>query len=70
MLAYAIRRLGLSLLILIVVMTAMYTMVFLVPGDPASLALGPRAPDVCADQRQCQPKPPHFRFPYPSKPPI
>jgi ABC-type dipeptide/oligopeptide/nickel transport system permease component len=43
MLAYAIRRLGLSLLILIVVMTAMYTMVFLVPGDPATLALGPRA---------------------------
>jgi ABC-type dipeptide/oligopeptide/nickel transport system permease component len=43
MLAYAIRRLGLSLLILIVVMTAMYAMVFLVPGDPASLALGPRA---------------------------
>lgn len=43
MLAYAIRRLGLSLLILIVVMTTMYAMVFLVPGDPASLALGPRA---------------------------
>lgn len=43
MLAYAIRRLGLSLLILIVVMTAMYAMVFLVPGDPATLALGPRA---------------------------
>lgn len=43
MLAYAIRRLGLSLLILVVVMTAMYAMVFLVPGDPASLALGPRA---------------------------
>ncbi len=43
MLAYAIRRLVLSLLILIVVMTAMYAMVFLVPGDPASLALGPRA---------------------------
>ncbi|MBU9698658.1 ABC transporter permease [Rhodobacteraceae bacterium HSP-20] len=43
MLDYAIRRVGLSLLILIVVMTAMYGMVFLVPGDPASLALGPRA---------------------------
>lgn len=43
MLAYAIRRLGLSVLILIVVMTAMYGMVCLVPGDPASLALGPRA---------------------------
>ena len=43
MLAYAIRRLGLSVLILILVMSAMYAMVFLVPGDPASLALGPRA---------------------------
>jgi ABC-type dipeptide/oligopeptide/nickel transport system permease component len=43
MLAYAIKRVGLALLILIVVMTAMYAMVFLVPGDPASLALGPRA---------------------------
>lgn len=43
MLAYAIRRLGLSVLILVLVMSAMYAMVFLVPGDPASLALGPRA---------------------------
>jgi peptide/nickel transport system permease protein len=43
MLAYAIRRLGLALLILVVVMTAMYAIVFLVPGDPASVALGPRA---------------------------
>ena len=43
MLVYAIKRVGLALLILIVVMTAMYAMVFLVPGDPASLALGPRA---------------------------
>ncbi|MFN0115200.1 MAG: ABC transporter permease [Paracoccaceae bacterium] len=43
MLSYAIRRLGLSVLILIVVMLAMYAMVFLVPGDPASVALGPRA---------------------------
>lgn len=43
MLAYAIKRVGLSVLILIVVMTAMYGLVFLVPGDPASLALGPRA---------------------------
>ena len=53
MLAYAIRRMGLSLLILIVVMLAMYTMVFLVPGDPASLALGPRAtPELKAELRE------------------
>lgn len=53
MLAYAIRRVGLSLLILIVVMLAMYAMVFLVPGDPASLALGPRAtPELKAELRE------------------
>ncbi|MGQ0566635.1 MAG: ABC transporter permease [Gemmobacter sp.] len=52
MLAYAIRRMGLSLLILVVVMLAMYAMVFLVPGDPASLALGPRAtPELKAELR-------------------
>lgn len=43
MLSYAINRVGLALVILCVVMTAMYGMVFLVPGDPASIALGPRA---------------------------
>jgi peptide/nickel transport system permease protein len=42
-LRYAIRRVGLGLLILAVVMTAMYAAVFLIPGDPASVALGPRA---------------------------
>lgn len=43
MLTYAIKRIGLAVVILITVMLAMYAMVFLVPGDPASLALGPRA---------------------------
>ena len=43
MLTYAIKRSLLALLILFVVMLAMYAMVFLVPGDPASIALGPRA---------------------------
>jgi ABC-type dipeptide/oligopeptide/nickel transport system permease component len=43
MLNYAIKRIALALLIICVVMLAMYAMVFLVPGDPASLALGPRA---------------------------
>jgi ABC-type dipeptide/oligopeptide/nickel transport system permease component len=42
-LTYAIKRILLAFLILFVVMLAMYAMVFLVPGDPASLALGPRA---------------------------
>lgn len=43
MLSYAIRRILLAVLILFVVMLAMYGMVFVVPGDPASVALGPRA---------------------------
>ncbi|MBA1140660.1 ABC transporter permease [Mesorhizobium neociceri] len=43
MLAYAVKRIGLGLLILVLVMIAMYAAVFLVPGDPASVALGPRA---------------------------
>ncbi len=43
MLNYAIKRIGLAVLIIFLVMLAMYAMVFLVPGDPASLALGPRA---------------------------
>ena len=41
MLSYALHRVGLALVILFVVMLAMYGMVFLVPGDPASVALGP-----------------------------
>jgi ABC-type dipeptide/oligopeptide/nickel transport system permease component len=50
MLTYALRRIALSVLILIVVMTAMYAMVFLIPGDPASVALGPRAtPELKAE---------------------
>jgi len=52
-LTYAIKRIGLALLIIFVVMLAMYAMVFLVPGDPASLALGPRAtPQLKAELMQ------------------
>jgi ABC-type dipeptide/oligopeptide/nickel transport system permease component len=43
MLRYAIKRIGIAVMILCVVMLAMYSMVFLVPGDAASVALGPRA---------------------------
>ena len=43
MLVYSIRRLALTLLILLVTMTLLFSMVYLVPGDPASIALGPRA---------------------------
>jgi ABC-type dipeptide/oligopeptide/nickel transport system permease component len=43
MLNYAIKRVLLAVLIIVIVMFGMFAMVFLVPGDPASLALGPRA---------------------------
>lgn len=43
MLNYTIRRVALAFVIILVVMIGMYAMVFLIPGDPASLALGPRA---------------------------
>jgi ABC-type dipeptide/oligopeptide/nickel transport system permease component len=43
MLTYAVKRVGLGLLILVFVMVAMYAAVFVVPGDPATVALGPRA---------------------------
>ncbi len=43
MLNYAIKRIGLAFLILFVVMLGLFSMVFVVPGDPAGVALGPRA---------------------------
>lgn len=43
MLNYAIKRSLLAVVILIVVMLGMFTMVFVIPGDPATVALGPRA---------------------------
>jgi peptide/nickel transport system permease protein len=43
MLVYTVRRLALTIVILLVTMTLLFSMVYLVPGDPASIALGPRA---------------------------
>jgi peptide/nickel transport system permease protein len=43
MLFYAVKRLGLALLICMVAMTVMFSLVYLIPGDPASIALGPLA---------------------------
>lgn len=43
MLTYAIKRIGIAIVIMFTVMLVMYAMVFLIPGDPASLALGPHA---------------------------
>lgn len=49
MLAYAIKRIGLGIAILIAVMLAMYAVVFIVPGNPARAALGPRATQAMLD---------------------
>jgi peptide/nickel transport system permease protein len=43
MLIYAAQRIGLALLICIVAMTVLFSFVYLIPGDPATIALGPRA---------------------------
>lgn len=52
MLLYAFKRLGLMLAIVVLAMVILFTMIHLVPGDPASIALGPRAtPAMVADFR-------------------
>ena len=43
MLNYTLRRLGLSIVIVAVAMSILFLMIHLVPGDPVSIALGPRA---------------------------
>jgi len=46
MLSYAIKRLGLAVAIVSVAMFLLFAMIYLVPGDPASVALGPRATEA------------------------
>jgi peptide/nickel transport system permease protein len=43
MIRYAIKRIFLAMLIIVLAITVLFCMIFLVPGDPASIALGPRA---------------------------
>jgi peptide/nickel transport system permease protein len=43
MLVYATKRIGLALIIVLVAMVLLFAMIYVVPGDPASVALGPRA---------------------------
>jgi peptide/nickel transport system permease protein len=43
MLIYGAKRIGLALVIVLVAMTMLFSMIYVVPGDPASIALGPRA---------------------------
>jgi peptide/nickel transport system permease protein len=46
MLTYAFKRLGLSVVIVSVAMALLFCMIYLIPGDPASVALGPRATEA------------------------
>lgn len=43
MLIYTAQRLGLALLICVIAMTTVFNLVYVIPGDPATIALGPRA---------------------------
>ena len=46
MLTYAIKRLGLAVAIVSLAMLLLFCMIYLIPGDPASVALGPRATEA------------------------
>lgn len=43
MLHYILKRLGLGIIIVSVAMMMLFAMVYVIPGDPASVALGPKA---------------------------
>jgi peptide/nickel transport system permease protein len=43
MLIYAAKRVGLAVLICILAMTVLFCLIYVIPGDPATIALGPRA---------------------------
>jgi len=46
MMLYALRRLGLALVIVVCAMAVLFGMIHLVPGDPITIALGPRATEA------------------------
>ncbi|TPW29918.1 ABC transporter permease [Pararhizobium mangrovi] len=53
MLFYFIRRLGLSVIVVVLAVTILNVMLHLVPGDPAVMILGPRAtPELIAKTRE------------------
>ena len=50
MLSFAARRIGLSALIVVLAVSLLFVMIHLIPGDPASVILGPRAtPELRAE---------------------
>jgi len=49
MLLYLIKRIGLSVIIVLLAILALFLMLHMIPGDPVSIALGPRAtPEIQA----------------------
>ncbi|GGG77290.1 ABC peptide/opine transporter inner membrane subunit [Salipiger pallidus] len=46
MMSYLVRRLVLGLLVLVVAMLLLFVLIYAVPGDPATIALGPRASEA------------------------
>ena len=46
MLWYSVKRLGLAIAIVSVAMAFLFSLIYLIPGDPASVALGPRATEA------------------------
>ncbi len=46
MLIYAVKRLGLAVVIVSLAMLLLFSMIYLIPGDPAAVALGPRATEA------------------------
>ncbi len=46
---YLLKRLGLSVVIILLAVATLFLMLHMIPGDPASIALGPRAtPEIQA----------------------
>jgi peptide/nickel transport system permease protein len=45
MLVYLIKRIGLAMVIIVISVSMLYGMIHMVPGDPISIILGPRATD-------------------------
>jgi peptide/nickel transport system permease protein len=43
MVSYAVKRVGLALLIVLCVSVVLFALLRFIPGDPVSIALGPRA---------------------------
>ncbi len=52
MLNYTVKRLSLAVAIISVVMALLFVMIYLIPGDPAAVALGPRATAEMRDALQ------------------